>query len=418
MGADHYSSLLNATNAKGAKSRDRVYIDCSERAGNSVKKVAVFTSTRADFGLLKRLLQVLKRSDSFNLSLVATGMHLSSDYGNTYTEIEEAGFDIDEKISIQCSGNTAVSISKTMGKGISLFAEYFESHKPDVVILLGDRYEILAAAQAALIACIPIAHIAGGDITEGAFDNSIRHAITKMSSIHFVTNGNSKKRVQQMGENPKNIHEIGNLGLDAIQGMPFMGKNELESELGFKFRQKNILFTYHSETLDTKNIEIHTGAIFAALSRLDPKETGIIFTHPNSDTAGDIIADKIKEFTKKHPNSVAYTSLGQLKYLSVMKLVDAVVGNSSSGFYEAPFFKKPTVNIGDRQKGRDLASSIKNVSYDPELIYQAIQDSISTTINNVSNPYAKTGGPEIIHDTLKSINDFSGLTRKGFYEIK
>lgn len=382
------------------------------------QKICVVTGTRAEFGLLSRLLHKLKSEEVFELQIIATGMHLSPEFGLTFREIKEAGFKINRKVEILLSADTPSSISKSIGLGNISFADAYESLTPDLLIVLGDRYEILSAVFSALIFRIPICHIHGGEVTEGAYDDAIRHSITKMSNIHFVAAEEYRRRVIQLGENPKNVHLVGGLGVDAILNLPLLSKNELEKSLQFKFGEKNLLITYHPETISNIDPKIHFQNLLNALERLD--ETNFIFTHPNSDTGGREIIRMIEEFVSRNENAKSFVSLGQLKYFSCIQYVDGVVGNSSSGLLEVPSFKKGTINIGDRQKGRLKAKSVIDVSDDSNSIFDGItklySNSFQENLNEAINPYGNGSASEKIYTILKSLR-FSEFKEKKFQDL-
>lgn len=380
------------------------------------RKVCVITSTRADYGLLSRLMGLIRSESAFALQVIATGMHLSPEFGLTYQEIEQDGFTIDAKVEMLLSSDTPVGIAKSIGLGVIGFADAFHWLQPDIVILLGDRYEILAAAQAALVARIPVAHIAGGDTTEGAIDESIRHAITKMSHVHFVTNTLAAGRLRQMGENPAHIYNVGSPGVDRIKHLKLLGREELENGLDFKFRARNLLITFHPATLDMQPAAEQFQELLKALAGIGP-DVGMIFTYPNADTGGRALIRMIEEFTAVHKNARGYVSLGQRHYLSVMAQVDAVVGNSSSGLYEAPSLQKPTVNIGDRQKGRLQAASIINCPPESPRIIVAIKEAFHKDCSGVVNPYGDGNASARILAVLKHIPDYRQLLQKHFYEV-
>lgn len=380
------------------------------------KKICIITGSRAEYGLLQGLMSELKNDSDFELQIVATGMHLSPDFGLTYKVIEQDGFKLDAKVEMLLASDTANGITKSVGLGVIGFADAFERLKPDMILFLGDRYEILAAATAALIANIPMAHIAGGDVTEGAFDEAIRHSLTKMSHLHFVTNEESEKRVRQLGENPQHIFNVGSPGLDFIKKTKLLSLAELEKSLDFKFQKKNLLITFHPVTLEQESSKDQFQQLLNALDKLGT-EVGLIFTKPNSDTNGRVIIDLMNEYVAMRPNSQAYTSLGQLRYLSTMSLVDVVVGNSSSGLYEAPCFKKPTVNIGDRQKGRLQAASVINCETQSAEIVKAIEAAYVLDCKNVVSPYGDGDSSVRIKNELKKITDPKSLLKKHFFEL-
>lgn len=379
-------------------------------------KICVVTGSRAEYGSLTLLMQVIKDDPELELQVIATGMHLSPEFGLTYKEIEADGFLIDAKVEMLLSSDSAVGIAKSIGLGVIGCADAFERLQPDLLVLLGDRFEILAAAQAALVMCIPVAHIAGGDTTEGAFDEAIRHSITKMSHLHFVTNEAAARRVRQLGEDPQRIHLVGNPGLDQIKLLRLLDRDELEKDMGITFRDRNLLVTFHPATLDPHPAETQFRVLLNALASFSP-DVGIIFTKPNADTDGRILTSMIDGFIAGHPNARAYTSLGQLRYLSVMAQVDAVVGNSSSGLYEAPSLKKPTVNIGDRQKGRLQAASVLNCPVNAEEIRQTIRLAFTRDCSMTVNPYGDGNSSPRIVAILKQLVDPRRLLQKHFHEV-
>jgi UDP-hydrolysing UDP-N-acetyl-D-glucosamine 2-epimerase len=382
----------------------------------SKKKICVVTGTRAEYGLLYWLMKEIDNDPDFNLQIIATGMHLSPEYGLTYQEIEKDGFTIQAKVEMLLSSDTSVGTAKSLGLGIMGFTDAFNQLQPDLLVLLGDRYEILAAAQTAMIMKIPIAHIAGGDTTEGAFDEAIRHSITKMSHLHFVTNEVAAQRVRQMGENPEFIFNVGSLGIDAIKKIDLVERDELERILDFRFRKKNLLITFHPVTLDSQPSTIQFQNLLDALGSLD-EEVGLIFTKPNSDPESRGLMKMLDEFVTQHANAKAYTSLGQRLYLSTVEQVDAVVGNSSSGLYEVPSFNKPTVNIGNRQRGRLQASSIINCKPETSDILHAIREAFSKDCSATINPYGDGNSAERIISILKQIPNFKDLLMKRFFEV-
>lgn len=382
------------------------------------RKICVVTGTRAEFGLLRWLMQDVKASASLELQIIATGMHLSTGFGLTYREIELAGFTIDAKVEMLLSADTASGITKSMGLGLIGFADVFERLSPDLIVILGDRFEALAAAEAALIAQIPVAHIAGGETTEGAFDEAIRHSITKMAHLHFVGAEEYRRRVIQLGEHPERVFRVGGLGVDAIKRMAFLEKDALEHSMGIKFCRRNLLITFHPVTLEGQSSGQQMGELLAALSEL--VDTNLVFTMPNADTGGRELAGMVETFVATHPNAHVYTSLGQLRYLSCMKYVDGVVGNSSSGFGEAPSLCVGTVNIGDRQKGRLMANSIINCEPDRVSISNAIKllysPEFQKSLSSVKNPYGDGGGSKRIVEVLKSYPLY-GLVKKSFWNL-
>ncbi|MBP2636931.1 MAG: UDP-N-acetylglucosamine 2-epimerase [Firmicutes bacterium] len=381
-----------------------------------MRKICVVTGTRAEYGLLYWFMKEIQQDPDLQLQLVVTGMHLSPEFGLTYQVIEQDGFIIDAKVEMLLSSDTPVGIAKSIGLGVIGFAEALDRLKPDIMVVLGDRYEILAAVQAALVARISVAHIAGGDTTEGAMDEAIRHSITKMSHLHFVTNEQAANRVKQMGENPEHIFNVGSPGIDFIKRITVLTREQLEQQLEFTLLPKNLLITFHPVTLENNSSARQFGELLAALERLG-QDVGLLFTKPNSDTEGRVIIRMLDEFVAAHANAKAYLSLGQLRYLSTIAHVDAVVGNSSSGLYEVPSFQKPTVNIGDRQKGRLQAKSVINCGNTCEEIYQAIQAAFTYSCDNVKNPYGDGNATGQILAVLKQYNDYQVLIKKHFYEM-
>lgn len=379
------------------------------------RRICVVTGSRADYGLLYWVMKEIAGTPELELQIVATGMHLAPQFGLTYRAIEADGFRIDAKVDMLLASDTSVGVAKSIGLGVIGFADVLEQLSPDVLLVLGDRYEILAAVQAALVGRVPVAHIAGGDVTQGAFDEAIRHSITKMSHIHFVTNADAARRVRQLGEDPASIHNVGSPGLDYIRQASLLDRQELEVQVGYQFRGKNLLVTFHPVTLDEQAATEQCQALLDALDNLDD-DIGIIFTKPNSDTGGAGISALVDEYVAVRSCAKAYVSLGQLRYLSLMAQVDAVVGNSSSGLYEAPSFGIPTVNIGDRQKGRLQALSIFNCEPTAGAIAETIAIALAADCTAAVNPYGdgKTA-PRILHH-LKQIDDPKVLLKKCFFE--
>ncbi|MER2173183.1 MAG: UDP-N-acetylglucosamine 2-epimerase [Carnobacterium sp.] len=386
-----------------------------------MKKICIVTGTRAEYGLLMPLLEQIKQAGDLELQLLVTGMHLSPEFGLTYKVIEADGYTINEKVDILLSSDTPVGISKSMGLGMIGFSECFDRLQPDMVILLGDRYETFVAATAASVARIPIAHLHGGETTEGAFDEAFRHAITKMSWLHFTSAEEYCKRVIQLGESPERVFNVGAIGIENIRKMPLMNKDELEKSLGIVFQKELLLVTFHPVTLEDATSEVQFKNLLNALETIE--NATIIFTKANSDTDGRIINEMIDEYANEHlENTLAFTSMGQLRYLSAMKLASAVVGNSSSGIIEAPSFKVPTVNIGDRQKGRIQAESLINCEPEKEAISKAIQlalsDSFYTQLNKTKNPYGDGKVSDKIVGIIREALSKEISLKKTFYNIK
>jgi UDP-hydrolysing UDP-N-acetyl-D-glucosamine 2-epimerase len=379
------------------------------------RRVAFVTGTRAEYGLLSLLMDRIKNEPEFELQLIVTGMHLSPEFGVTFREIEKDGFIINDKVEMLLSSDTPVGIAKSIGLGVIGFADVFDRLKPELVVLLGDRFEIMAAAQAAHVARIPIAHIAGGDTTEGAIDEAFRHAVTKMSHIHFVTNEDSARRVRLLGENPEYIFNVGSPSLDLIRRLNFISRGQLEQDLGFVFREKNLLITFHPVTIEVGKTAEQCEALLTALDGECPL-TGLIFTMPNADTEGRAIVRMINDFVVTRSNAAAFTSLGYQRYLSVMKLVDAVVGNSSSGLYEAPALKKPTINIGDRQRGRLKATSVIDCAPEAEAIRESLVKARIMDCSSVVSPYGTGTATEQMFSIIRELHNPSDLLKKRFFE--
>ena len=382
----------------------------------SERKICVVTGSRAEYGLFSGVMQGIQDDPDLELQIIATGMHLSPEFGLTYRVIEEDGFQINAKVEMLLSSDTAVGVAKSIGLGVIGFAEALDRLRPDLLILLGDRFEVLAAAEAALIARIPIAHIGGGDTTEGAFDESIRHSITKMSQLHFVTNDVAARRVRQLGENPAHIYNVGSPGIDQIKRLKLIDREALEETLGFKFKEKNLLITFHPVSLDFQTAAEQFQQLLDVLSQLGA-EVGLIFTKPNSDPEGRLIMRMIDDYVAKYSNASGHISMGQLLYLSTIAQVDVVVGNSSSGLYEVPSFKKPTVNIGDRQKGRLQATSVINCVPQFEDIRRAILTALETDCSETVNPYGDGNSSMNILKKIKQISNFQALIKKRFFDL-
>jgi GDP/UDP-N,N'-diacetylbacillosamine 2-epimerase (hydrolysing) len=382
------------------------------------RKVCVVTGSRAEYGLLRLVIQGIKDSEHLVLQMVATGMHLSPEFGQTYQEIEVDGFYIDRKVEMLVSSDTPVGMTKAMGLGLIGFADAFAQLQPDIVLVLGDRFEILAAAVAAMAARIPVAHLHGGERTEGVIDDSFRHAITKMSHLHFVAAPEYRQRVIQLGEEEKNVYLVGGLGVDAISRLTLLNRSELERALDFNLAAKSLLVTFHPLTLEEGGSEGQMEQLLEALDTLS--DTSLIFTLPNADAGGRALIKMIETFVRKRTNSRAYMSLGQLRYLSCVAQVDGVVGNSSSGLLEVPSLKKGTVNIGDRQSGRLKATSVIDCQPTSSSILQAIErlysDEFQQTLQFTQNPYGEGVASEQVVRCLERV-DLVGLTKKHFYDL-
>jgi GDP/UDP-N,N'-diacetylbacillosamine 2-epimerase (hydrolysing) len=383
-----------------------------------MKRVCVVTGTRAEYGLLRWVMEGIRESSSLDLQLIVTGMHLSPEFGLTAEGIEADGFVIDKRVEMLMSSDTPVGVTKSMGLAMIGFADAFADLKPDLLLVLGDRYEIFAAAAAATIACIPIAHLHGGEATEGLTDEPIRHSVTKMSHLHFVAASEYRDRVIQLGEDPDRVFVVGGLGIDSIRKLDLLSRADLQTELKFRFRDKNLLITFHPVTLEGGSSGHQIDQLLAALSEL--KNVGLIFTMPNADTDGRTLIGKIKKFCAANENAVAYTSLGQRRYLSCMKYVDGVVGNSSSGLIEAPSLNAGTVNIGDRQRGRLRAQSVIDCEPTRVSIKKALDrlwtDDFQKVITNARNPYGDGGASATIVRIIENVR-LEKILKKRFFDI-
>ena len=383
------------------------------------RKICVVTGTRAEYGLLRWVIDGIGKSPVLELQLIATGMHLSPEFGLTVQEIEADGHKIHRKVEMLLSSDTPVGITKSMGLAMIGFADALAELQPDLLLVLGDRFEIFAAASAALIARIPIAHIHGGELTEGAFDDAIRHSITKMAHLHFVAAEEYRQRVIQMGEHPDRVFLVGGLGVDAIKRLKLLTREELEEALDFKLGPRNLLITFHPVTLEYNTSAHQMGELLVALDELE--ETHLIFTMPNADTDGRVLNQMIQEFCAIRPHAKAFTSLGQLRYFSSIQHVDGLVGNSSSGLSEAPSFRKGTVNIGDRQKGRLKANSVIDCYPMYASISQALHtlftDQFKAALDDLVSPYAHGSASETIVSCLGSLESQIS-NQKSFYNLK
>jgi UDP-N-acetylglucosamine 2-epimerase (non-hydrolysing)/GDP/UDP-N,N'-diacetylbacillosamine 2-epimerase (hydrolysing) len=385
-----------------------------------MRKITVITGTRAEYGLLSRLMQMIADDSDLQLQLVVTNMHLSPEFGLTYKEIESDGFHIDKKVEMLLSSDTSNATAKSVGLATIGFADAYEDLCPDLIVVLGDRFEMLAAVTAALFYKIPVAHLYGGEITEGAYDDAIRHAITKMSHLHFTSTEEYRKRVIQMGENPARVFCIGAIGIDNIRHEQLLSKSELEKSIDFTITDKTLLVTFHPVTMENNTAEAQVRNLLRVLEEYD--DCSIIFTQPNADTDGRIITRLIREFVEKYPfRSRLYASLGKLRYLSALQYVKAVAGNSSSGLVEAPSFGIPTINIGNRQKGRIQAASVVDSDADYLSIKKAFNNALSDSFiqyaKTTTNPYEQKDTAKHIFETIRNI-DYKYLTPKLFYDKK
>ncbi|HIL94445.1 MAG TPA: UDP-N-acetylglucosamine 2-epimerase (hydrolyzing) [Pseudomonadales bacterium] len=385
----------------------------------SKSKICVVTGSRAEYGLLYWLLKKLESAEDFELELVVTGMHLSPEFGMTYKEIEKDGFPIAEKIPMLLSSDAPAGVTKSTGLGLIGFADLFDRSRPDVVVVLGDRFELFAVASAALFAAIPIVHIHGGEVTTGAFDEAIRHSITKMASLHFTAAEAYRKRVIQLGEQPDTVFNVGAPGLENIQKISLLTKEETEQSLGLKLGQKSLLVTWHPVTLEPGRAKQDLKVLLDALDKLD--DTKFVFTKSNADNEGRSLNRLIVDYVTSCPEkAVVHTSLGQLRYLSTLKQVTGVIGNSSSGIIEAPSIKTGTINIGRRQEGRVRASSIIDCDPDLESICSAFERLFSSEfqslVQHTRNPH--DGGP-VSENILRILRqqESSGWRKKPFFDV-
>jgi len=352
------------------------------------------------------------------LQIIVTGMHLSKEFGNTYLQIKKDGFTINKKVDISLSSDTELAISKSMGIGMIGFADALNELQPDLLVVLGDRFEIFSVVSSAMIAKIPVAHLHGGETTEGAFDEAMRHSITKMSHLHFTATNEYKNRVLQLGEQPDRVFNVGGLGIDNINKLELLSKADFEKSVDFKLDEKNILVTFHPVTLENSTSKIQFQALLDSISEL--KNTKIIFTKANSDTDGRIINNMIDDYVALNVNTISFKSMGQLRFLSALQYIDALVGNSSSGLLEAPSFKIGTIDIGDRQKGRIKADNVINCLPEKVFIDAALKKLYSgdfkKTLRTVKNPYESDNTSKKIVNIIKDI-DLSNILKKSFFDI-
>ncbi|PTX16338.1 GDP/UDP-N,N'-diacetylbacillosamine 2-epimerase (hydrolysing) [Halanaerobium congolense] len=386
------------------------------------KKLCVVTGTRAEYGLLRPLIKKIDENPKFKLQLIATGMHLSPEFGLTYKNIESDGFDIDEKIEILLSSDTSIGVSKSMGLTLISFSESYERLNPDLIIILGDRFETFSAMAAASVANIPVAHLHGGELTEGAFDDSFRHSMTKMSYLHFTSTEEYRKRVIQLGENPERVFNVGALGVENILNLDLLSKKELERELDISLNDKYLLIVFHAVTLENKTAENSFRKLLKAIDKYD-EEISKVFIKGNSDTEGRIINQMINNYVSEKTNSYVFTSLSIKNYLSLLKHSFVLLGNSSSGVLEAPSLKTPSINIGDRQKGRIKAESVFDCENNETDILSTLKEIdylfSNDKFKNINNPYEKENTSDEI---IKVIEDYLLSNKidlkKKFYDIE
>ena len=381
-----------------------------------MKKICVVTSTRADYGLLKPVIQKIIADNSLELDLVATGMHLCPEFGSTYNEIEQDGIVIDDKIEIVLSSDSNVGMTKTMGLAMISFADYFQRKRPDMLLIDSDRFEMFACAAAAAMARIPISHMSGGDTTEGAIDEFCRHSITKMSYLHFTSTVQYKKRVEQLGENPERVFNVGSTGVENVLSIDFLSREDLEKSIGFNLGDSYALVTFHPVTMDSDTSLAQFEQLLAAIENFN--EMRFVFTKANADENGRAINRMIDTFVSNNPNCIAFASLGLQRYLSSMKWAKMVIGNSSSGIYEAPTFGIPTINIGDRQKGRIQASSVINCNPIKSEIVEAIRNGLENDYSDTINPYQGHNPSQDIVDIIKTFLFERNIDlKKSFWDI-
>ena len=382
-------------------------------------KICIATGGRADYGLLKKLILLIKKDNFFKLQTLVTGSHLVKKYGYTINEIKNDKIRVTKKIFLNISSDTPEKISELISVGIKKFAISLKDLKPDLLLVLGDRYEIFSLVTAAHVMGIPIAHLHGGETTEAALDEAFRHSITKMSDLHFVANTIYRKRVIQLGENKKNIFLVGGLSVDQIDVKNLYTRSEIENKLKIKLHKSNLLITYHPETIKQKKTNNNIVPLLDSLKKL--KDKNLIFTIPNSDTFNQKIYNQIKTFVRKHKNSHLFKSLGHKLYLSIINHSDCVIGNSSSGLSEVPYFKKPTINIGYRQKGRIKVKSVIDTNMNSEKISNALKkienSNFKKNLKNVISPYGSGGAGKKIIKILKKI-DTKNLKVKKFFDLK
>lgn len=385
-----------------------------------MKKISVVTSTRADYGLLYWPIKELIKKN-FDVDLIVTGTHLSLKHGHTIDAIKQDGFKIAKEIDIDIKGDRPGDICRVMGLTVSKFSDYFSEHRPDLLILLGDRYEIFSVAQAALVHNIPIAHLHGGEVTEGALDDSFRHSLTKLSYWHFTSTEEYRQRVIQLGESPDRVFKIGAPGLDNIKKLKLLNRSELEASLGTKLGQKNILVTFHPVTVDENLCKEETKNFYEALSMLDD-DAHLFISMPNADAFSRYSEEAIENLAKKYPKRVhTFMSLGQLRYLSLMREVDLIAGNSSSGILEAPFLAKPVVNVGLRQKGRISSEHVIHVDGDAKAILKTFKTALSTEFKaSIKEPSLLYGDGEASSRMAEIIADKMNTEKvfiKRFYDL-
>ena len=382
------------------------------------RKICVVSTSRADYGLLFWLLKEIEKSRFLELSLLLSGSHLEERFGLTYKEVQR-DFKHFYKVPLGLENDDETALCLAFSAGVAGFSKVLEQIKPDIMVLLGDRYEMLSAGVAGMLSSVPLAHIHGGESTQGAIDEGIRHALTKMSHIHFCATSLYKRRIIQLGENPARVYNVGGLGVENIKRLELLSKKDFENSLGFKLGKKNILVTFHPQTIEKKSASKQFSQILNALDSL--KDTHFIFTGANADNGGKIINEMAQSYCFKNPEKAIFAiSLGQLRYLSAIKHADIVLGNSSSGICEAPSLKKATINIGNRQKGRIKAASIIDAKCDKSKILKAIKKAYSkdfqAKLKSVKNPYDSGFASKKIIKVLENIK-LNGILKKKFYDL-
>lgn len=382
----------------------------------SPRRICVVTGGRAEYGLLRWVMHDIRAAPGLDLQLIVTGTHLEGRFGMTVAEIEADGFEIDARIPLGLDGDAPGDAARAMARCLTGMADALDRLSPDILLVLGDRFEILAAAEAAVLHRIPVAHIAGGDITEGAFDESFRHALTKLSAIHLVTHNAAARRVAQMGENPERIHTVGSPGLDHLLRTTLLDRSALEVALGAPLGDRNLLVTFHPVTLAGDRGLHEFQALLAGLDAL-PRDIVKWVTRPNADPGHLGLEELLDRWAADRPDVHVFASLGQTRYLSLMAQVDAVVGNSSSGLYEAPSLRVPTVNVGDRQKGRLSAASVIHCEPEANAVAEAIRAALMLDCRTVENPYGDGRSAPRIVSILQAAPDREALLAKPFYEV-
>ncbi len=385
-----------------------------------MKKIAIFTGTRAEYGILYWIIKELHERSDTELQLYVGGMHLSPEFGYTIEQIEKDGFTIDEKLEFLLSSDSPVAVSKSIALALMTSAEAIDRNQPDLIVILGDRFESMAVAQAAMISCTPVAHIHGGEITEGLIDDAIRHSITKMSHLHFTANDQYRNRVIQLGEDPSRVFSYGAPGIDSIKKLDLLGKDDLIKSIDFDITDKFFMITYHPVTLDSDGAKNSLINLLSALE--DYKDYKLVITYPNADTHGRALIEILDDYKSKNEDRVLLIqSLGQLRYLSLLKLCNAVIGNSSSALIEAPTFNVPTINIGERQKGRITGATVINCSEDKKSIKDSIEKSLSLEFLNIcknaNNPYGQGDSSSKIVQKMVDF-DLTGIVKKSFYNVE